>query len=498
MQFIYDLLSKAIGTAAGSYMTKLKSKTAKWKTLSTKATKYIKNTCKGCVKFIFGKPSSKKDYIHVSEWLVSKRFLLKTLLIGILAVFLCTNYIYPYLNGRLWPAKLVVNTSAFHEFTGEAIVYEENGDVLYKGNLESGLPTGVGEVYSGENLVYQGDIENNVFSGSGKLYEDGALLYEGAFASNVYNGAGVLYYADGKKQFEGDFVNGYPSFGTGYYKSGAKEYSGTLVDGKYEGYITIYEDTADNDIMYQGEMNNGYKNGIGTEYADGNMVYTGSFVYDVYQGDGELYADNRLLYKGNFSNGLYELDGKLYDETTGRLVYEGAFIQGKKEGLGILYSASGIPYYTGAFYNDAIDYVQFFNATSDVVETAFGKDYTTEIFENSFYLAYASKNLIFEFHFSKDNAQPKLSNIKVLGEQEVFGMENGITMEEMKGLFDDAIYSAYPVWVEENEAFVLQTIGDYETEELYAIKYNFADYYIRAYAYSETDKIVYYEMGGIS
>ena len=108
-------------------------------------------------------------------------------------------------------------------------------------------------------------------------------------------------------------------------------------------------------------------------------------------------------------------------------------------------------------------------------------------------------NILFEFHFSENNDPPILSNMKFIGEQEVNGISNGMTIKEIKEELDDIVYTSYSFSVEENERYVLQLLdgAEYTEPNLYSIKYNFEDYYIRVYAAEEDGEVLYYEVGGI-
>ena len=63
-----------------------------------------------------------------------------------------------------------------------------------------------------------------------------------------------------------------------------------------------------------------------------------------------LGVSGNLLYEGEFINGRRNGKGKEYD-IQGQLIYEGDYKNGKKEGIGILYTNDNVPIYEGEFKN---------------------------------------------------------------------------------------------------------------------------------------------------
>ncbi|MFI3174334.1 MAG: hypothetical protein R3Y53_03915 [Bacillota bacterium] len=569
MGMIMSIFTRAMKSVTTIYTVKLSSKLNVLKTIPTRLAKVVKKQIQRMISFLFGKPTSLQEYYKIEDWYISKRLVLKTTFVIVLVGVFSTIYLYPYLEGKLWYAKLTVNTNKFHEFNGKALVYDTEGDLLYQGVLEKGLPNGVGEVYEKDKLAYQGDLVRNVRTGTGKEYENGTLIYEGGYDQNLYEGEGTKYFPLDTKQIyqTGTFVAGELQEGTEYFENGDKKYTGTLEKGLKSGSGTLYENDA---VLYTGAFAKDLKNGMGTLYENGQILYRGNFVDDVYQGAGELYQNGELLYKGDFQgdsyhgngelyengdliymgdfvnntyqgngelydhgrvlymggftnnlrqgegiayeettgkkvyegsfqNDLYDGFGTLYDSKTGRTLYTGEFANGLYEGSGTLYTNSGQQLFAGLFFQGNIDYIQFCNAEETTVKEAFGNEDAIEMFPYSYFTVYQNADVVFEYHFSVDGQAPRVSNMKLLGDQEIQGVKVGMSMTEVEKLLgDDEFYSVYPFMIEENEQYILRMLNTSGSvgDTLYTAKYNFDDYYIRCYANSANGEVLYYEVGG--
>ncbi|NLK38421.1 MAG: hypothetical protein GX299_10140 [Epulopiscium sp.] len=521
---IMNMFKKSVESSITLYENMLRGKLNKLKNYTRKINAKIRKSFQKAMSFIFGKPSSLKDYFKMNEWYVSKRFLAKLLFTLVLAGFIFSKVVFPFLEGRVWPASVVVNSSKFHETTGKAKVYTKDGELLYKGKLNEGLAEGTGEVYEQDSLIYKGELSNNLYNGTGTLYKNGHVRYKGEFKDNLYDGEGVLYYENGNIQFSGTFEQGSYKKGTEYYANGVRKYSGEYIDGMYNGIATLYDSSKENKLLYSGEFRSGMKNGSGKLYEGGKMLYDGTFVNNVYEGQGKLYrngriryngnfafgemngfgvlyslATGRVIYEGNFQNGVFQQAGKRYDENTGRVVYEGNFSKGVYDGTGVLYSNSGIQLYTGKFFEGQIDYMQLCNSDLDAIRTAFGKEDETKLFENSFFLVYKQLSVVFEFDFADGESVPQLRNMKFFGEQNINGIANGENLKDLTKTFEKDSFTSYEFVVMEEEAYLSQftnrnfSLGDV----IYCTKYNFDDYYIRMYSSSPEGEIWYFEIGVI-
>ncbi len=477
--------------------------------------------------FIFGKPSALTDYFHVNDTYISKRFLAKFCIFVIVLVVIWIQFLYPYLQGRLWSASLLFNSSEYHEFSGKSKVYLENGNLLYQGTLEQGKAEGEGKLYNLDGVLqYVGAFSQNKYQGDGILYdENGTLLYEGQFASNLYEGDGKLYFANGNTQFVGTFAAGSYVTGTEYYPNGKLKYVGTYENGLFTGEASLYHNDAQNTLKYTGTFANGQYDGEGKLFQNGAIRYQGGFSAGLYQGTGTLYENDmviyqgeflagkrngqgrayshensRLIYDGSFENNQYDGTGKLYDAATGRLIYSGEFVEGVYQGAGELYGSSGQKIYTGNFYQGEIDYMQYINADETMLHEAFGKEDALVMLDSSYLLLYRQLGVAFELGYVEVEETPQVERIRFWGDQTIQGVSTDMTIEEYKTLLgEDASYTEYAFLMGESEMAIWNELENDVPADgmLYSIKYILEDSYIRVYSDRENGKIVYFETGGI-
>lgn len=286
-------------------------------------------------------PKSDKDYFHLGKWMIYKRLVLILLLLSFSGAAVGYWYI------KTHPAPPVI--PVFHylddklkKYTGEAILIEDNGDVVYRGQIVSGLAAGQGRQFDppDETLVYEGGFLDNRYSGQGKLYEKAQLKYEGGFLNGRFDGKGALYGQDGKLNYTGGFLEGEYS-GSGTLYQGEKViYKGAFLNGLYDGEGILYFENAS--VLYEGGFARGEYNGEGVKrLQDGTIVYEGSFKDGLYHGKGALYALDgiRLRFEGDFINGIPSRTGNLFN-TRGQLLYSGNVYQGQVDYLSLI----GLPF----------------------------------------------------------------------------------------------------------------------------------------------------------
>lgn len=526
MNRLLNTFIQVINSTFSVYITKFKAKFLQTQKLTKKISAEIKKFIHNSMEFILCKPSSIKDYFHIKDIYISKRFVLKIVICIIVVFMFVIKIAYPYLNGRLWSANLVVNTNEYHEFTGNCKVYTKDNKLLYKGDMENGKASGSGKLYD-ENgsLVYEGEFSDNKYNGSGELYENGKLLYKGEFTDNKYNGKGQLFFYNGNIKFSGTFLEGFYLDGIEYYESGRKKYSGAYENGQYTGEAVLYANNIDNNIKYSGEFLNGEYNGEGYLYRLGDLLYNGSFVdgkYDgngklynglsiVYEGnfrdnkkngEGRLYTDNGkyLLYNGEFKDDLYDGTGTVYDENTGRVLYSGTFLQGVYQGEGTLYGENGQKLYVGNFYQGNIDYMNYSNADEEQIKEAFGNYDNLVYLDSTYLLVYSKLKVAFEFGYVEMEETPIVERIRFWGKGSINSVTMDMTLSDFREMFkDNEIYTEYEFIASEAEVAVTEYMeSDIQLgETLYCIKYNFDNYYIRVYSKDKNGTICYIETGGI-
>ena len=171
----------------------------------------------------------------------------------------------------------------------------------------------------------------------GKEYNDkDQLIYEGEYLNGVRNGKGKEYTNRGNLIFEGEFLNGKKWNGNG--RQG--DHSSYLVYKFIEG--NAYFDVTIDNKQFQGNYLNGEKNGEGKEY---NRVSGFCMIISIFEGEylnGKKWNGTEHDQKGNI---FYELkNGKGYAKefySEGRIIYEGEYLNGEKNGKGKEYDTEG-------------------------------------------------------------------------------------------------------------------------------------------------------------
>ena len=102
---------------------------------------------------------------------------------------------------------------------------------------------------------------------------------------------------------------------------------------------------------YEGEFENGYRQGSGTEYSiSKEVVYKGTWKNDKYNGEGTLWMPDGCCFEGTFVDGKLNGPGKFYraDKSLG---FSGLYEDGEKSGSGTEYEIDGSEYH-GEFKHD--------------------------------------------------------------------------------------------------------------------------------------------------
>ena len=136
-------------------------------------------------------------------------------------------------------------------FTGELLIYYENGQLADKQNYKDGLENGVFEYYHENGQLankqnYKDGLENGVFE---YYYENDGILDE------------IINYKDGKLD----------GFSTAYYENGQIKYSLHYKDGKPDGLSTGYYENGQ--IKYSLHNKDGDATYIIGDYYQGGVVF---------------------------------------------------------------------------------------------------------------------------------------------------------------------------------------------------------------------------------
>ena len=211
----------------------------------------------------------------------------------------------------------------------KGIFYYMNGNIKYNGEILDN------KMWNGILYSYNNKEKFEIKNGNGIIKEyfrnnyEGSLCFEVQILDGLKNGKGKEYFADdsnNKIKFEGEYKNGQKWNGIGYDINGQKQYE--LKDGS--GYIFEYNNN--DSLIFEGEVIKGIKTGIAKEY---------------------LYG--KLLFEGFYLNGKRNGKGKLYDVNSDEsvLIYEGEFFDDKMQGKGIQYS-NGKIFQKGIFFKDCL------------------------------------------------------------------------------------------------------------------------------------------------
>ena len=293
-------------------------------------------------------PSSPEDYVETGKLLISKALIIRIILILVAVGLIGYFVVWPFVLSHFLTARFYVEDSRIENWSGRVIVYADKKKTvpMYEGRLEDGVLQGECKLYD-ENglLIYEGQVKDGERDGSGKEYKNGVLVYKGQFTLGYYNGLGTLY-EDGQILYNGQFQNNLYEGRGKLYQKGVLIYDGQFTAGIYDGFGTLYED---GQIAYSGQYEKGKRSGNGKEYKDGELFYDGQFQDDLYEGRGKLYLSGVLVYDGSFHAGKEEGTGTAYYYPSGKLSYQGQFVAGKRDGSGTAYNTDGSKRYEGGF-----------------------------------------------------------------------------------------------------------------------------------------------------
>jgi len=228
-------------------------------------------------------------------------------------------------------------------YEGEWNDNQFEGKGLYKYNQESHIDS------------FEGEYENDKKNGRGIMRFKNGEYYEGEWKDGKYNGIGYYHYNDESHidSFEGEYQNDKKNGrGIMYFKNG-ECYNGEWSDDRYNGYGVFKYTVNDNRDYYEGQWlkNKTYGQGIlyykdGTkwegEWKDGNQ----------HNGQGTIKYTDGSIYCGDIKDGKYSGTGKLiYKESSKIDYYEGDWIDGKKNGHGVMRFRAG-DFYEGQWKDD--------------------------------------------------------------------------------------------------------------------------------------------------
>ena len=176
------------------------------------------------------------------------------------------------------------------------------------------LDNGITRIYNAfdDELLYEGGFSNNKLNGYGKIFDDeGRILFEGEFLNNKKNGKGKEYnyrYSD-IFVFDGEYLN-------------------DKKNGKGKSYYTDYDDNIK--IDFEGEYLNN-KEWSGKKYDS-----HGNIIYELNNGKGKVkqYYCDKIIFEGDYLDGEKNGKGAEYYDN-GNILFEGEYLNNKKwNGIG--------------------------------------------------------------------------------------------------------------------------------------------------------------------
>ena len=161
-----------------------------------------------------------------------------------------------------------------------------------------------------KELIYEGEYLNGERNGKGKEYFENRLKYEGEYLNGERNGKGKEYDDNGKLIFEGEFVNGQA---IKYY-----DYNDLMDDFLKLHKVSKIYDSNNNKINSLNNKSGYYK------LCDSHdiLIFEGEYINGKRNGKGKKYYENgKIKFEGEYIKGERRR-GKEYDESC-NLIFEG-------------------------------------------------------------------------------------------------------------------------------------------------------------------------------
>ena len=228
-----------------------------------------------------------------------------------------------------------------------------NGDV-YTGTLYNASKHGFGDYRYANGMRHVGAYNNDSVEGFGTFYFPNGARYEGEFLNGKYHGEGIYYYHPGSeyKLFIGTYKNGNEFEGTYIDSKGRPTDKGQFKDRLLhgEGARYFYKENGSLDFIHKGNFRNGVCHGICNKlYSDGSS-FKGEFI------DGEIKGIGEMQLSFSISNGYFDSNGLQgngkYTDLIRAYEWEGPFINGKKEGQGVITFLNDGDKFSATFEND--------------------------------------------------------------------------------------------------------------------------------------------------
>lgn len=216
--------------------------------------------------------------------------------------------------------------------------YEYENGVIYEGGFLGNDRHGYGEMKLPNGSRYVGAFEYNSTNGLGTLYYENGAIYHGEFMDDLQHGEGVYTYPPGNqiKLFIGTYKNDQVFKGVyidsknrpveiGFYKDNLLHGSGTRYSYKENGELNY---------ILKGAFKNGNCHGSCEEIYGDASSFKGEYE------DGERNGMGTLQLTYSRLSGYFDKDGLqgngTYIDLSQNFKWEGPFVNGKKNGQGVV------------------------------------------------------------------------------------------------------------------------------------------------------------------
>ncbi|KAI9143913.1 hypothetical protein BKA69DRAFT_1059733 [Paraphysoderma sedebokerense] len=210
---------------------------------------------------------------------------------------------------------------------------------------------GSGTVTFASANTYEGELLDSLMSGNGKYTWTDGTVFKGSFKGNKICGKGQLTWSNGSV-YEGNFENNLRT-GKGHLRLPTGQvYNGEWKNGKPDGQGILYYN-ADKTSYYVGNFREGLKHGKGKLIYESGNEYDGEFHEDKRNGYGTMmWKLKNEMYVGYWKDGKPSGSGEYIwnrtskDASTNPVMnrYKGAFLEGRRHGMGTFYYANGAIY----------------------------------------------------------------------------------------------------------------------------------------------------------
>ena len=212
-----------------------------------------------------------------------------------------------YLNGKKWKGNSYNNLFHINDGEGSFRDYDAQKKIIYECDYINGERNGHGKEFweerNNNNLnayIIEGEYLNNKRNGEGREYVNSKLVFEGKYLNDERNGYGKEYDSNHNVIFKGEYFKGHKKEGKEFI-NGRLEFEGKyLFDKKFDG---------------KGFDENG------------------NVIYELKNGNGKVkeYKNDKLVFEGEYLNGKRNGKGKEFDGLFGKILFEGEYLDGKRK-----------------------------------------------------------------------------------------------------------------------------------------------------------------------